>query len=104
MNIEKIKEFIALREELKAAGVIGLSVYNEEVQIDKEILAGESDLRIEKRGCDKYPYEISTVRDGITLFCIATDDELLKYFPQFVECMEEDVDLSGGEEVEEQAV
>jgi hypothetical protein len=85
MNIEKIKEYIALREELQAAGVIGLSLYNEEVQMDKEILANESDLHIEKRDCDQYPYEISTVRDGITIFCLATDEELQQFYPQFVE-------------------
>jgi hypothetical protein len=85
MNIEKIKEYIALREELYAAGVIGLNIHQNEVQMDKEVLAGESDLQIEKRDCDEFPYEISTVRDGITIFCLATDEELQEFFPQFVE-------------------
>jgi hypothetical protein len=100
MNIEKIKEFIALRKGLLETGVIGLDPYADIVHIYKAKLANESDLHIEKRGCHEYPYEISTVRDGIKLFCIATDEELLKHFPQFVEYMEEDVTF---EEVKEHA-
>jgi hypothetical protein len=95
INMEKIKEFIALREELYAAGVIGVDMYADDVHVKKQALLALPDLKIESGYSEEYPYFVSTVVDGIKLHCILSEEEFAKY-PQLQEYMIEDVDLSGG--------
>jgi hypothetical protein len=97
MNIEKIKEFIALRKELRVNGVIGLSVWDDRVHVEAEKLVNV-DVQVLKRNCLEFPYEISTKEEGITIFAVLTQEKLNQLFPQFTDYMEEDVDLTGGEE------
>lgn len=98
MNIEKIKEFIALRSELYASGVIGLNLYEDAVHVDSSKLVGAADLQIASRGWEKYPYEVSINQDGIKIFAILTKTQLEELYPQFAGFMVEDVLLDGGEE------
>lgn len=97
MDLSKIKEFIAIRQELHELGVIGLDMYGDNIHLSKDCMVGMADLEIKFYGHDcRYPYEIFTYRDGINLHCICTKEELETYFPQFVDYLVEDVDLSGG--------
>ena len=100
MNIEKIKEFIALRAELLESGVIGLDAWEDRVHVRHLELVGQDDLHIELRGDEKYPYELSVSKDGIKIFCIASQEVLEKHFPQFVGFMLNDVNLDGMESEE----
>lgn len=90
MNIEKIKQFIEIRNDLSKSGVIGLSLYADEIHMLPEVLANEQDLTLKIRQYDEYPYEISTIRDGIKIFCIANKENLAKFFPQFLEIVEKE--------------
>lgn len=99
MNMKTIKEFIALREELCAAGVIGLDVWSDKIHLEREKMAQLPNLQIESFRDNSYPYEISTVVDNIEFFCICTPEQLETYFPQFAGYLVEDVDLNGGEEI-----
>jgi hypothetical protein len=99
MNIELIKQFIALRQELNAAGVIGVSLHNDEVHVRSEVLIGEDSLEVEYNAESTYPYRITTVKDGVNLFAIVTGEELEESFPQLKGYLVEDVDLSGMKEV-----
>lgn len=98
MNVEKMKEFIALRQELKAAGVIGVSIFNESFQVRTEVLVGEEDLQIEYNEGLDYPYKVTAIIDGVKMFAIMAKEELEESFPQYKGFLVEDVDLSGGEE------
>lgn len=98
MNIDKIKEFISMREELKAAGVIGIDMYSNNIHLSKNELATLPGLKAEPFDCDdsNYTHEVSTFIDGIRFFALS---ENLKEFPQLAGYMEEDVNLEGVEEI-----
>ena len=98
MNIEKIKEFISLRQDLYSSGVIGLDVYDDKVQVTAKELIGYDDLQLESRNDEPYPFRVFIIRDGIKIYTIVSTEALNKYFPQLSGYMIEDVDLSGGEE------
>lgn len=97
MNIEKIKEFIALRSELRASGVLGLSVWDDKIHMEAGKLVN-ADVQVSTRNCSDFPFEISTNIDGVEIFAVLTKEKLNQLYPQFTEYLEEDVDLSGGEE------
>ncbi|MEH7355113.1 hypothetical protein V7150_16265 [Neobacillus drentensis] len=98
MNIEKIKEFIAIRNDLYETGVIGLDLHSDSVHVKKTLLVDTPDIQVEFLGDDlQYPFEVFTVCDGIKLFCIATNEEMAELFPQLSGYMIEDVDLSGSD-------
>ncbi|WHY76104.1 hypothetical protein QNH20_18505 [Neobacillus sp. WH10] len=99
MNLEKIKEFIAIRNDLYEAGVIALDLYSDSVHVKKTLLVDVPDLQVEFLGDDvEYPFEVFTVCDGIKLFCVVTNEQMSELFPQLSGYMIEDVDLSGGED------
>jgi hypothetical protein len=81
MNMELIKSFISLRQELRNSGVIGLDLYDDEIHLNWKQLIGESELHVSYRFDSKYPFEIYTIKDGIKLYCLA-DDERLEQFPE----------------------
>lgn len=95
MNLDKIKEFIALRQELQSAGVVGVSVLHDVIHVKAEVLVVEESLEIEHDSDLVYPYRISTVKDGVEMFAIMTSEDLEKLFPQFKGYLVEDVILDG---------
>jgi hypothetical protein len=95
MNINKIKEFIAIREDLYSAGVIGLDLYSNEVHVKKDKLVELPNLKVKTGYSEDYPYYVYTAVDGIELHSIFTEEEFAQY-PQLQGYMEDDVDLSGG--------
>jgi hypothetical protein len=98
MNLEKIKEFIALRQELKAAGVIGVSLFSDSFQVRTEVLVGQENLQVEYNEGQEYPYRVTAVIDGVDMMAVMKKDEFEKSFPEHKGFLVEDVDLSGGEE------
>jgi hypothetical protein len=106
--MEAIKSFITLRQALRESGVVGLNLYDNEIHVNWDQLVGEPNLQVKYRFDSKYPFEISTMKDGIKLYCIA-DDERLEHFPELkaeakmkmevalahVAYLEEDVVLDG---------
>jgi hypothetical protein len=98
MNMKTIKEFIALRQELKASGIIAVSVHEDEVHVRSETLV-DMDVTCKTRDCDTYPYEVSVMVDDVKLFAILREEELKNLYPQFAGYLVEDVNLDGmGEE------
>jgi hypothetical protein len=107
--MEKINAFMELKKELYDSGVIGLNMYDADVQVKHTALLGEEKVEIETRNCSEYPFQVFIVEDGIKVFALLSFEES-KQFPQFKEqvkaelqkqlkYLEEDVDLSGGEEL-----
>ncbi|MDP4087624.1 MAG: hypothetical protein Q8934_23965 [Bacillota bacterium] len=98
MNIEKIKEFNAIREELLNDGVIAVDMWGDYVHVSTKKLAEIVDypnVKVETReGDPKYPYTVTTVVDGIKLLFVLTEEEFFQD-PQLQGYMVEDVDLSG---------
>lgn len=105
MKFEKIKQFISIREDLRNEGVIGLNPYWNEVHMDKAVLVTLPGLQMKDRNCDQFPYEVHAVIEGIKFFSIFSDEDLNE-FPQIKELffMQDDVDLSGGADLEEQVI
>lgn len=79
MNMEKIKAFIQMAQELEAEGMYH---YNGEMHVSRVAIQKMNNLQIENRHSDKYPFEIFTKVDGVKIFAIAGPEEL-KEFPQF---------------------
>lgn len=104
MNIEKIKEFINIRKDLKESGVIGLDLWENKVHLSMNELINLPGLNVVHCGSEKYPYEAFAIVDGIEFFAVFNSRDLEKY-PQLKELipMVEDVDLSGMPEVNESA-
>jgi hypothetical protein len=98
MNIEKIKEFIALRQELKTAGVIGVSLFNDSFQVKTEVLVGQENLKMEYNESSDYPYRVTAVIDGVKMFAVMTKEEFEKSFPEHKGFLVEDVILDGMED------
>jgi hypothetical protein len=98
MNIDKMKEFIAIRQELKASGVIGVNMYEDLIHVSEEKLYGVEDLKIEVLETVDYPFRISAVIDEVEVFCRTTRESLEVNFPQFAGYLIEDVILDGMEE------
>jgi hypothetical protein len=98
MNLEKIKEFIALRQELKAAGVIGVSLFNDSFQVRTEVLVGQENLQVEYNEGQEYPYRVTAAIDGVDMMAVMKKEEFEKSFPEYKGFLVEDVDLSGGAE------
>ena len=109
MNMELIKSFINLREQLHESGVIGLNIHEDEIHVRTEVLLKEEGVICEYLGGDHYPYEVSKDIEGIRFFA-RCDAKELSHYPQFKEQikaelqkqldgLEEDVILDGmGEE------
>jgi hypothetical protein len=95
MNIDKIKEFIAMREDLYDAGAIGVDMYSNRVHVKKNELVELPNLSVETGYSEEYPYYVYTKVDGIELFCILTEEEFYQY-PQLQGYMIEDVQFDGG--------
>jgi hypothetical protein len=107
MNMELIKTALSLTHELNQSGVIDISNWFNEIHMKSEVLLKEEGLTCEYVGGDIYPYKISKEIDGIIFFARCQEKELANY-PQFSDVvkkeslppnyLEEDVDLSGGEQ------
>jgi hypothetical protein len=98
MNMEKVKEFIALRQELNTVGVIGVSLHNDKIHVNSDVLVGEDSLEVEFNADSPYPYRLTTVKDGVTLFAVVSGEELEESFPQLKGYLVEDVILDGMED------
>jgi hypothetical protein len=104
MNMEKIKAFIQLAQELETEGMYGF--HNQEMHVSREVIQRMNNLQIKVRHSENYPFEISTKVDGIKIFALAGPEEL-KEFPQFQNIRKEairkqiealEVELNQGEE------
>jgi hypothetical protein len=83
MNIELIKQFAEICEQLKnEPGYI--SFFNNEIHVNCEGIKGMENIQIEIRSGNDYPYKIFTEVEGIKIFAIAKEEELSD-FPQFRE-------------------
>jgi hypothetical protein len=110
MNTEKMSAVICLFNELvKENGVYGFNFHANEFHVGIERLINEPNLQIENRDSVDYPYEIFVQFDGFKVFAILTEEQVKEY-PQFKDFLktdlkrklaylEEDVDLTGGEEI-----
>jgi hypothetical protein len=80
MNVEIIKKFAAISNELSEAGVIGISL--KKVHVRNEALKGYEDLQIRERGTGDYPFEVFVNVDGVEIFALIKVENI-KDFPQF---------------------
>jgi hypothetical protein len=105
MNMELIKSVVDNRQALNQSGVIGISMWSDEVHIASNVLIQEEGLTLQFIGGDLYPYEISKEVDGIRLFSRCNAEEVSQN-PQLKEqikaelqkqldYLEEDVVLDG---------
>lgn len=84
MNIEKIKEFVRLGEELRAEGV-GHYFGGKSINVGLENLIEMKNVQIAIRDKNSdYPYEVFVMVDEIKLYSIAKLDNV-KHLPQFKE-------------------
>lgn len=86
MNVEKMKEFVQVANELQSEGVYGFSVGIKQCgfHVSDEKLVNEPNLQIKGRGGSDYPYEIYVEHDGFKVFALIKTEQL-KDFPQFKE-------------------
>jgi hypothetical protein len=108
MNIEKMQLIANLFNELKEEGVYGFIHGKHEFQVNEAKLADEPNLQIASRESADFPYEIYVQFKGFKVFAILRPEQI-KNYPQFreqakadlkkqLEYLEEDIDLTGGEE------
>jgi hypothetical protein len=94
VNIELIKRLADLRNqfnelqsefqsEFQKEGVYTIRI-NGSVQVSTSKLIGKANLEISSRDSEDYPFEISTVVEGIKIYAIANVEDITK-FPQFKE-------------------
>ncbi|NRD80335.1 hypothetical protein HPT25_23720 [Bacillus sp. BRMEA1] len=99
MNIEKMKEFIAIRKDLKNAGVIGLSLYDDAIHVNhktfgmKEIPELQLEVRVNDIESDDYPYKIFFIKDGIEIYSVLKKADLAEY-PQFADVIKNNEEVS----------
>jgi hypothetical protein len=84
MNIEKMKKFIQLAEELKSDGVLSFNFSSNQFHVRSKELMNEKELKIKDRGDGTYPYEIYVEHDDFKLFALVKTEDL-KFLPQFKE-------------------
>lgn len=102
MNIEKLKQFVSLAQELTDEGVLGLRYFFKEFHINKKALLEMEDIQIEKRNDHDFPYQIFVMVDGIKLYALAKAEDI-KHLPQFKAFLKADL-LRQIEELEEEAL
>lgn len=79
MDMQKIKQFSDMREDLKNLGVIGLSVWDTSIHMSVGALLELPGLKVE--GCDSedYPYSLYTVLEGINFHSIFGDGDIKRH-------------------------
>jgi hypothetical protein len=92
MNIEKLKQFVVLTNELMAEGVIGFSIHTKRIHVSHEDIKGFENLEIIVRDDlnSNYPYEIFHKNDEFTVFCLVSKENV-KHFPQFKDFVKEEL-------------
>lgn len=103
MNIEKIKEFINLKNEIAADDVIGFHFHDNKIHVRQKDLKGFENLQIKYRGDGNYPFEVSVNFDGFEIFALIEAEDI-KEFPQLKDYAKNELltqlaDLENGEEV-----
>ncbi|MBT2727873.1 hypothetical protein J7E63_13080 [Bacillus sp. ISL-75] len=76
MNIDKIKEFVHLADELREEGVFGFSFHSNAVHVNKKELIHFENLQIENSDGSEYPYEIFIEVDGYKIFALAKFEDI----------------------------
>jgi hypothetical protein len=99
MNIstDLIKQFAEICKQLMESGVIGGYLPDGNLHVRYSDLVDDEGVVVKPRNCEQYPYEISIMVDGIKIFGIMSEEEFQKY-PHLQGYMEDDVDLSGGDD------
>jgi hypothetical protein len=80
MNVEIIKKFAEISNELREAGAIGIGL--KKIHVRNEALKGYEDLQIRERGTGDYPFEVFVIVDGVEIFALIKVEHI-KDFPQF---------------------
>lgn len=105
MNMETIKQFINIRQDLQESGVIGINVWDDSVQIRFSEMVNLPDITVEPFNYENFKYRAVAMVDGIKFYSIFTEIELEDnpHIKSLIP-MVEDVDLSGmKDEVNESA-
>jgi hypothetical protein len=87
MNIDKIKQFLELKDELHDMGVIGVNMYRgrHELQVSAEKMVGSENLEIEHHGDLEYPYYLTGEKDGLSLRSVASEEQMKQHFSHLLE-------------------
>ena len=97
--INKVKEFINMRESLKTSGVIGVSMFYDEIHVKLPVLLEMPNVQFESFNDSDYPFKAFATEDGITFYALIHKDDV-KNFPQLEMFVIEDVNLTGSVEDE----
>jgi hypothetical protein len=105
MNLETVKAFIDMRNDLREFGVIAASVYEgDALHLKAETILQFPNVEISKRGDgdSDYSYELKVEMEGIRFFALVRKEQVnipeIAALIQPLEYMEEDIDFS--EEIE----
>lgn len=77
-----MKEWFELKSKLEEMGAISIDFEENKVHIPSKDqfmkAAGDSPLDVSERDSEDYPLQLSFEKDGLTYFCIATEEEVLE--------------------------
>ena len=87
MNIDKIKQFLELKDELHDMGIIGVNMYRgrHELQVSAEKMVGSENLKIDHHGDLEYPYHLEGKKEGLVLRSVASEEQMKQHFPHLLE-------------------
>lgn len=73
--VEEVKELQKKLYEMREKGIYSINQYEKEAQITEEVFdANFSDYTVEKRNCDKYPYEKVASFNGFTFTALYAEE------------------------------
>jgi hypothetical protein len=91
VNIEKIKEFVRLGEELRAEGVMNSYFGDHKMNVGRKNILKLDNIQLKKsNSVTDFPYELSVKMDDIELYAIAKLEHV-KELPQFKEIVRADL-------------
>lgn len=80
MNMELVKQFLILQDSLREEGVIGINVWEKEVQVSCPVLFKFADIQVEKFNYEPYTHRAFTFVDGVKIIAVLTPTQYQKYF------------------------
>ena len=73
--VNEVKELQAKIQEMQEKGIFSINQYKKEAQIRAEVFdANFSDYTVEKRNCDKFPYEKVASFNGIVFKALYAEE------------------------------
>lgn len=99
MNIEKIKLFLGMADDLYKDGIIAVDMSDKDIHMRNEqfMELPRHGVQFESTGREEYPWEAYSVIDGIKFFTLLTKESYEQYTQPY---MHEDVKLDGMPEKE----